>query len=370
MRRRAVVGVGLLAALSLIGFAFSAAFGGSTPPSSTTTTTSTAATAPPTHQLEVATRTLSFTDPSRKTVNYVTGKSAAGRTIGVDLDYPTYLGSPNIETPNVAIATHKSYPLIVFAPGYRLDPANYTTLIDSWVKAGFLVAALKFPNTTYPATVAPYKAGLPVGSPEGDMYVEPGDVAFVIHQLEAAATAKNNWLDGLINKNAVLLTGHSDGGDVVAALIYDAAARMTGINVRGVAVLSGAEFAIKAQTYSQPTGPSVPLLVVQSMTDTCNLASSAVQLYNAIGAPKYYLDLDNATHLGAYDGTDAQASAVVARTTIAFFQEAVGTSGTSAAALSAAATDTGVSSLLTASLLAPISVTTNTTTCPTDPGAS
>jgi pimeloyl-ACP methyl ester carboxylesterase len=369
MRRRAVVGVGILAALCLLGFVISAAFGGSTPPGPTTTTTQTTVTTSSTKQLEVGTRTLSFSDPSRKTTSFTTGKTALGRTVGVELDYPTYLGSPNTETPNVAIASRKSYPLIVFAPGYRLRPSNYATLIASWVKAGFLVAALEFPDTTYPSTVAPYNAHLPYGSPETDMYNEPGDVAFAIRQLSTAATTKSNWLDGLVKKDAIVLAGHSDGGDVVAALVFDAAARITGVSVRGVAVLSGAEFPVANQTYSQPTGPAVPLLVVQSMTDVCNRPSSAVQLYNAIGAPKYYLDLDNATHLGAYDGADAPAAAVVARTTIAFFEGALGTAAISTPALSAQATRPGVSSLLTSSLLPPIAATSSTTTCPTDPGA-
>jgi predicted dienelactone hydrolase len=367
MRRRAVVGIGLIVVLSLIGLAISSAFGGSTPPAAKSPPTTTVTT-PATKQLEVGVRNFSFTDtsPSRKTYNFTTGKTLNGRTVGVELNYPTYLGSPDSSTPNVPIVSRKSYPLIVFAPGYRLRPQNYATLISAWVKAGFLVAALEFPDTTYPATTAAYEAQLPHGSPESDIYNEPGDVAFAIRQLSAAATTKSNWLDGLINKNGIVLAGHSDGGDVVAALIYDTAARITGMSVRGVAVLSGAEFPIKGQSYSQPTGPVVPLLVVQSMTDICNFPSSAVQLYNAIGAPKYYVDLTDATHLGAYDGTDPQASAVVSRTTIAFFEGAIGTSAISTPALSAQATETGVSSLLTSTLLPPIAATADTTTCPHD----
>jgi predicted dienelactone hydrolase len=340
-------------------------FSGSTPPAAKSPSTTTVTTPAP-KQLEVGVRTFSFTDPSRKTYDFTTGKTLVGRTVGVEIDYPTYLGSPSSETPNVSIVSRKSYPLIVFAPGYRLRAQNYETLIYSWVKAGFLVAALEFPDTTYPATVPPYKAQLPYGLPEADMYNEPGDIAFAIRQLSAATSAKGNWLDGLINKNAIMLAGHSDGGDVVAALVYDAAARITGVSVRGVAVFSGAEFPIKGQTYSQPTGPVVPLLVVQSMTDICNPPSSAVQLYNAIGAPKYYVDLTNATHLGAYDGADQQASAVVARTTVAFFQGAIGASTISTPTLSAQATEAGVSSLLTSSVLAPTATPSGATTCPHD----
>jgi predicted alpha/beta hydrolase family esterase len=365
MRRRLVVGLGLLVVLILIGYAISTAFSGTTTPAAKTPPKTTITT-PAVKQLEVGIRTFSFTDLTRKTYNYVTGKTTAGRTIGVELEYPTYHGSSGTEAPNVPITTRKSYPLIVFAPGYRLRPKNYSALLDSWVKAGFLVAALEFPDTTYPASEPPYRAQLPYGSPESDMYIEPGDVAFTVRELTAATTTRSSWLDGLIDKNAIVLAGHSDGGDVVAALVYDTAARVPGVTVRAVAVLSGAEFPIANQSYSQPTGPPVPLLVVQSMNDVCNPPSSAVQLYNAIAAPKYYLDLDNATHLGSYDGADTQASTVVEQTTVAFFQAAIAPSAISTQALSAPATVAGVSSLLTANQLAPLAAPPGAPSCPVD----
>jgi hypothetical protein len=102
------------------------------------------------------------------------------------------------------------------------------------------------------------------------------------------------------------------------------------------------------------------------MTDICNPPSSAVQLYNAIDAPKYYLDLDNTTHLGPYDGSDPRASTVVEQTTIAFFQGAIGPSAISTQALSSPATVAGVSSLLTASVLAPLPTPSGAPSCPFD----
>jgi hypothetical protein len=197
------------------------------------------------------------------------------------------------------------------------------------------------------------------------MINEPADVAFAIRQLSVASSTRKSWLDGLVDKNAIVLAGHSDGGDVVGALIYDEAQRVPGATVRAVAVLSGAEFAIAKQTYSQP-GPPVPLLVVQSMTDVCNPPDTAVQFYNAIAAPKYYLDLDNATHLGPYNGSDPRASTVVEQTTIAFFQAAIGPGAVSAQALSAPATVPGFSSLLTASQLAPLPAASGAPSCPFD----
>jgi predicted dienelactone hydrolase len=314
--------------------------------------------------LEVGLRTLSFTDPSRKTYNYTTGATLASRTVGVEIRYPTYAGAVGTEALNVAITHRKSYPLILFAPGYRLRAEDYLPLLDSWVKAGFLVAALQFPDTTYPASEPPYAANLPHNLPEADMYNEPADVAFALRQLEDASTTKGNWLHGLIDPTEVALAGHSDGGNVVAAVVYDKAYQVAGINVRAVAVLSGSEFAIANQSYSQPSSPGVPLLVVQSAADTCNPPDQAVQLYNAIGAPKYFLELDNATHLGAYDGTDPAASSIVEKTTASFFSNAFSSNTTADQALLTTATQAGISSLTDPSLAAPIATPPGSSACP------
>ena len=70
----------------------------------------TTATTPATKQLEVGIRTFSFTNPTGTTYNYATGKTHAGRTIGVEIDYPTYHGSPGTETPNVPIVSPEELP--------------------------------------------------------------------------------------------------------------------------------------------------------------------------------------------------------------------------------------------------------------------
>jgi hypothetical protein len=256
--------------------------------------------------------------------------------------------------------------MVVFAPGYRLQPSDYAPLLDGWVRAGYLVASVEFPATTYPASDVPYAAHLPHGVPETDLYLEPGDIAFGIHALERTASSPGQWLHGLVNVRAVVLAGHSDGGSAVAALVYDSSYAQPDLAVRGVAVLSGAEFPIAKQTYAQPSTGAVPLLVVQSAADRCDAPSGAVQLYNAIGAPKSFDELTSASHLGAVNGTNADAFAVVQRTTAVFFAAAIGTTPRSESQLAAAGSAAGVASLVSISTVAPIPAPPGGTVCPAD----
>jgi hypothetical protein len=231
----------------------------------------------------LASRSFTFIDPGRSTFDYTTGKRIDRRSLGVEFLYLTKAGVADRITPDAPIERRMAYPLVLFAPGYRLRTANYTTLLEAWVRAGFLVASISFPDTTYPASDVPYSAHLPYGLPEGDLYNQPGDVAFLLGKLNASAQG-GAWYDGLVDPHRIVLAGHSDGGSTVAALVYDSAAPHTSVAVRGVVVLSGSEFPISGQTYAQPSSGEVPLLVVQGTADRCSPPAGAIGLYDAIGA--------------------------------------------------------------------------------------
>ena len=71
-------------------------------------------------------------------------------------------------------AEASNFPLIVFAPGYRQCGASYSVLLRQWASAGYVVAAVNFPRTNCHAA-----------SPdESDLVNQPGDLAFVIRQLD------------------------------------------------------------------------------------------------------------------------------------------------------------------------------------------
>lgn len=273
--------------------------------------------------------TCRFVDYTRPSVNQATGQTLPYRVLETEIRYPTYALDGGAGAP----ASPKPFPLIVFAHGFSSVPDWYKPLLDVWVRAGFVVAAPLFPETN---AVAVQKSTNAAAS-EGDDVNQPGDIAFVIHSMladsrvRAAACPK---LDGLINSSRIGIAGQSDGGETVAMAAYDSRYDShPGIAYRAVAVLSGAEWTYPStgpDPYANhPTAP--PMLVVQSATDACNPPQESTKLYDDdANLTKWFLEIFNAQHLAPYDGRNAQAFAIVARTTTRFFQLEVDGVGDSA----------------------------------------
>jgi len=59
-----------------------------------------------------------------------------------------------------------SFPLVVFTPGYLQCRSAYSHLIDSWVEAGFVAAAIGFPLKA---------CHVPGGPNESDIVIPPAD---------------------------------------------------------------------------------------------------------------------------------------------------------------------------------------------------
>ena len=185
------------------------------------------------------------------------------------------------------------------------------------------------------------------------MYNQPGDLVFVVRELERATTGTpppgGAFLKGLVYLPDLVLAGQSDGADTVAALMYDRSQVLTDLSLpvrpKAVALLSGAEWdRTGVDSYGSLPHGSPPALVVQSLTDACNEPVDSTDLYNALSGEKWFLALDSATHLGPYSGADAAAPAVE-RATTAFFGLALGRRLSSAAALSAAGNVPGIATL-------------------------
>ena len=195
--------------------------------------------------------------------------------------------------------------MIVFAHGFDVDPNTYRALLVSWVAAGYVVVAPFFPDTSVAAIEAQHGVDT-----ESDEFNQPGDVAFVVSQVVEAghgtAPPYAAYLVGLVDPSRLILAGQSDGADTVAALLYDHAYAATlasmGAQPRAVALLSGAEWTREEDVYSAPPGGGPPVLVVQSLTDACNDPADSSELYNMLTGTKWFLALDDATHLGPYVG--------------------------------------------------------------------
>lgn len=307
-----------------------------------------------------------WVDHSRDTPDPATGGETAGRVLTTDVRYPTVRGSSGHETTNAGPATGDGpFPVIVFAHGFDVDPSIYAPLLDSWVRAGFVVVSPIFPDENAQRIA---QLGGP-NSTEGqeaeneDIVNEPGDVAFVLKQFALVdAAGSGSFLSGIGDLSQVALAGQSDGANVVAALAFGTAYRSTWSSItpapKAVVVLSGEALSEGPGDVANgwSSGPASPkVLQVQSDADTCNSAQDAADLFEEFGgAPVHLFELlHGASHLQPY--TDAVPgpnpyAPVVERSTVAFLRFAlgVGPKEVSLGSVEAAATSS-VSKVFTAS---------------------
>lgn len=206
-------------------------------------------------------------------------KDSAGEPLPTEVIYP-------VEAQGSPVAGR--HPLIVFAEGYRALPGYYSQLLDTWAKAGFVVAAPIFPNTNANS----------VTLNENDLFNQPAEMTHVIVSLLSFDDQPGNPLYQLIDPAAIGVAGHSDGGATVAALSYNTCC--VNPRVSATAILSGSELSGFPGSYFTSPGPS-PLLVVQGLADNINSPSNSTDLYAADAAgARYYLMLTHGTHWTPY----------------------------------------------------------------------
>jgi fermentation-respiration switch protein FrsA (DUF1100 family) len=179
-----------------------------------------------------------------------------------------------------------------------LTPQTYVRLLETWARAGYVVAAPVFPVEN---------ANAPGGSDQSDLVNEPGDISYVISRLVGPTSP----LRGLVDATKIAVAGQSDGAVTALSVAYDR--RYLDRRVDAAVILSGAALA----GFAQPAPGSPPLLAVQGTSDPINGPSVTADYYRLMRRPKFLLWLLGATHLPPYTTNDRWA-AVVDRTTTAF----------------------------------------------------
>ncbi len=278
----------------------------------------------------VGTRTLRFLDASRL-ARPLHGRPRA-RTLVTILRYPALGISGALDIPDAppALATGPS-PLVVFAHGFAVTPSTYSRLLQSWARAGYVVAAPVFPLES---------AGAPGGPDESDLVNEPADVSFVITQLLALSANPASPLYGLIDPTRIAVAGQSDGAEAALAVAYSR--RLRDPRVRAAIILSGAEMS-GIGGYSFAAG-APPLLAAQGTADTSNEPRFTYAYFRAARRPKYLLRLLGAEHLPPYTYEQPQLG-IVERMSAAFLGDYLGSAPPSPQQLTTLASVPGVTSL-------------------------
>jgi dienelactone hydrolase len=273
--------------------------GGAAPPSPATPVTPSA----PPASFAVGLRVLRFVDTSRTI--HLPHRRSEPRTLVTYVRYPA-LGAPGATDVQGAPPARAGgpFPLVVFAHGFAVTPAIYARLLQSWARAGYVVAAPVFPLEN---------ANAPGGPDESDLANQPADVSFVISRMIAAARASAGPLTGLLDPAHIAVAGQSDGGETALAAAYSRNLRDPRIGA--AVVLSGAEMSGVGGFDFRRGGP--PLLATQGTADTINEPRFTNAFFKLARGPKYLLRLLGAGHLAPYTYEQPQL-AIVERATIAF----------------------------------------------------
>jgi dienelactone hydrolase len=194
------------------------------------------------------------------------------------------------------------WPLVVFGHGFATTPFRYRRLLQAWAAAGYLVAAPLFPLEN---------SNAPGGPDENDIVNQPRDMSFVITRLLAARASPESPLHGLVDGARIAVTGQSDGAETAFATAYERPWHDR--RVRAAVVLSGAELGGHARLISH----APPLLAVQGTADRINPPIYTLDLFHAVGRPKFLLLLRHSGHLGPYTVAGPRLAAVE-RVSIAF----------------------------------------------------
>jgi fermentation-respiration switch protein FrsA (DUF1100 family) len=269
------------------------------PPSPATPVTPSA----PPASFAVGLRVLRFVDTSRTI--HLPHRRSEPRTLVTYVRYPA-LGAPTATDVRGAAPARAGgpFPLVVFAHGFAVTPATYARLLQSWARAGYVVAAPVFPLEN---------ANAPGGPDESDLANQPADVSFVISRMLAAAQASGGPLTGVIDPAHIAVAGQSDGGETALAAAYSRNLRDPRIGA--AVVLSGAEMSGVGGFDFRRGGP--PLLATQGTADTINEPRFTNAFFKLARGPKYLLRLLGAGHLPPYTYEQPQL-AIVERATIAF----------------------------------------------------
>jgi len=248
-------------------------------------------------QLRVGTLSESTFDRTRPTTRRVKGKlkKSPGRTTGIYVWYPAQGKDDGQDHPGEAPATTGPFPVIVFAPGYRVTPFTYRRTLHVWAQAGYVVVGVGFPGSG---------ANGPPGKPtEADLTQQPRDMSLALDRVAQDAATPGSWAAGLLDLTRIAAAGHSDGASTVVRMLLSTAYRDDRFDT-GV-ILAGGEL---GGTYNRRD--DVPVLLMNGDHDEYNEPSVFKETWTLAHGRKAWVLAVGGHHLPPFAAAGLQQSVI------------------------------------------------------------
>ena len=251
----------------------------------------------------VGTMNFVFVDTSRPTAehNGVPGKDS--RTLRTTVYYPAS-GTSGVGAPPVI---GRRFPLIVFAHGFMAIGRIYSSILQAWAAAGYVVAAPDFPLSS---------GATPGGPVAGDYINQPADESFIIDQLLLLNRDPASPLHELIDAEHIGASGQSLGGMTTFGIAFNTCCREPRIDA--AVPMAGSLAPYPGGEYDGEIGP--PVLIIHGDDDESVPYDAAIEAYALAMPPKLLLTHVGGRHVPPYvGGGDPPALAATIDSSTAFF---------------------------------------------------
>jgi dienelactone hydrolase len=247
----------------------------------------------------VGTRSLTFVDQTRETPAFGDTPAQPTRTVVTDIWYPA-AGDPAAATTADAPPAEGRFPVIVFNHGQQGEPQQYALSLETWAKAGYVVAAPRHPLTI---------RGGPGAQFVDDMAGELSDIPFVLDSLD-------DELSDVADLDHVAVAGHSSGAIVSYAAGFNTCCHDDRVD----AVLVEALLPIPLEGEYAEDLKGTPVMFLLASADTDLLAQDRAE-FDSAAPPKFFVTLEGGDHSDTFRvGPQAE---VVSQAALAFFDLSV-----------------------------------------------
>jgi fermentation-respiration switch protein FrsA (DUF1100 family) len=243
----------------------------------------------------------------------------ADRPLPTRVWYPATGAVPSSPSPvDGAPPVSGRFPLVLFSHGLTSAPDDFAALLSRWAQAGFVVAAARYPRTSYGAQ--PFDPG--------DIVNQPQDARHLLDRLLGLGA---DPLAAIIDPARIGAAGHSGGGITTAGLfsVHRDERLKAGVLIAATD-FQGAAF----------TGPPAGMLFVHGSDDTTVTYAAGHTVFEAVPWSRAMLTIEGGGHVI----TDADFETITGTTTEFLRWSLYGDAGAKGR-IPAAATTAGVGKL-------------------------